>query len=344
MYCIKRFKMTSLLILLAGSLSAQQFNSPVEYLQFMNQESDAITKEMWSYVKAAAHSGNARKIDKRRTALIETIYSAQRRVSKAPGYKGDFNYRNALTNYYRMTYNIMKEDFGKIVDMEAIAEQSYDLMEAYITAKEEAHKKLDETQDELINQQEIFANTYQIKLISSTDKKTEKLNKASKAFNYYNQVYLIFFKSYKQDMYLQEALASNNLGTIEQNKTALSSLAAEGLAKLDTFPRYGTDISIKLAAQNLLKFFQEEADKHMPLIMNYYLSKEQFEKTKAAFDAKRQSDRTKQDIDGFNKAVDDYNKSVSTYNTLSANLFKQKSDLLNRWNKASEQFFSVHVP
>jgi hypothetical protein len=331
-------------ILMAWPVYAQNFKTPVEYLHFMNQESDAITKDLWSYVRASAHSGNARKIDRRRTVLIETIQNAQRRVSKAPGYQGDFAYRDALSKYLKLNYTILKEDFGKIVDLEAIAEQSYDLMEAYIAAKEEANKKLDEAHDELLEQQEVFAEKHNINLVSSADKREQKLVKASAAFGYYNKIYLIFFKSYKQEVYLLESLAENNLGAIEQNKLALLSISEEGLAKLDTFPRFGMDISLKVAALNFLKFNEYEARERLPSLVDYYLIKERFEKTKAAFDAKKPADRTKHDVDNMNQAVNEYNKAANNYNNTFKDLAKRRGDLLDKWNKATQQFFTAHVP
>jgi len=41
--------------------------------------------------------------------------------------------------------------------MEDVAEQSYDLMEAYLLAKERAGDKLDEAYKKVANQQKIFA-------------------------------------------------------------------------------------------------------------------------------------------------------------------------------------------
>jgi hypothetical protein len=341
---MRRIPVILALALITENLYAQNFNSPIEYLKHINLESDAITKDLWSYVKASAHSGNARKIDRRRTTLIETINNAHKRVAKTPGYKGDYGYRDALSTYLKLNYSILKEDFGKIVDMEAIAEQSYDLMEAYITAKEEANKKLDEAQDALLAQQESFAANHNINLISSTDKKGEKLEKASKAFGYYNKVYLIFFKGYKQEMYLLEALSTNNVSAIEQNKVALLAISEEGLVKLDTFPRFGMDISLKVAAQNYLKFSEYEAKEQLPLLVNFHLTKEKYDKTKAAFDAKRPADRLKSDVDNFNQTVNEYNTAVKDYNTVYNNLAKRRGDLLDKWNKAAQQFFSAHVP
>ena len=44
----------------------------------------------------------------------------------------------------KMYYNVLNDDYSKIINMEEIAEQSYDAMEAYILAQEMVDKKPEE--------------------------------------------------------------------------------------------------------------------------------------------------------------------------------------------------------
>src|ERR1041385_6886888 len=118
---------------------------------------------------------------------------------------------------------------SKIVDMEDVAEQSYDLMEAYLLAKERDGDKLDEAYKKVANQQKLFAEKNNIKLIESTSKLSQKIEEAGKVSTYYNQVYLIFFKSYKDDFYLTEALNKSDVNAIEQAKNSMDKNATEGM-------------------------------------------------------------------------------------------------------------------
>jgi hypothetical protein len=45
-------------------------------------------------------------------------------------WKGDRSFRDTTVAYLKLLYIVFNEDYGKIVNMEEIAEQSYDAMEA----------------------------------------------------------------------------------------------------------------------------------------------------------------------------------------------------------------------
>jgi len=47
-----------------------------------------------------------------------------------PPWKGDRSYRNSSVAYLKLVYHVFNEDYGKILNLEEIAEQSYDAMEA----------------------------------------------------------------------------------------------------------------------------------------------------------------------------------------------------------------------
>ena len=92
-----------------------------------------------------------------------------------------------------------------------------------------------------------------------------------------------------------------------------------------------------------LEFFKSEAGK-TPELVDFLLKKENYDKTKKAFDSKRESQRTQTDIDQYNKGIDEYNAAVNKSNTLNNELNKNRSSAINGWNKAGEDFLDKHVP
>ncbi len=64
-----------------------------------------------------------------------------------PSYKGEKAYRDSAVSFMKLYYNVLNEDYSKIINMEDIAEQSYDDMEAYMMAKEMVDKKLEEANE-----------------------------------------------------------------------------------------------------------------------------------------------------------------------------------------------------
>ena len=80
---------TFCIFLFTISTSAQNFNSAVEYLEFVSEQQEGITKKMWRYTKSIAHSRSDRNIENKRKSLLKTLNKAITNVKKAPGYEGN---------------------------------------------------------------------------------------------------------------------------------------------------------------------------------------------------------------------------------------------------------------
>lgn len=333
-----------LLLLPSRNLMAQQFENAGAYIAYMGKEQTEVSKNLWSYISAVAHGKRARKIEKRREKLIDATRQARYKISRMPSYKGDVSLRDSVVSYLQMSFDVLNNDYAKIVNMEEIAEQSYDQMEAFLMAKEQANDKLDQASEMLNQQQMLFAEKHGINLRDDKSKLSAKLEKAGDVFKYYNQIYLIFFKSYKQEAYLMTALENNDLSALEQNKNALLKFSEEGLAKLDTIPRYKSDATLKIACIQLMNFYKMEAAEKFPLIIDFYLKKEKFEKLSSTFESKKQSELKQEDVDQYNAAVSDYNQAIAQLNSTSDQLNKLHGKMLDNWNQAVENFMDKQTP
>jgi hypothetical protein len=248
-----------------------------------------------------------------------------------------------MVSYLSLCYNVLNDDYSTIINLEEIAEQSYDMMEAYITAQEKANEKLDEAGKMLNNQSKAFAEKHNVKLIETSDKLSIKLEKANKAFKYYNTLYLVFFKCYKQEAYFMDAMQKGDINSMEQNKDALFTLTTEGQNSLVSIKDFNGDLSLKTACKNFLIFYQTEAKDKIPKIIDFFMKQENFEKIKKSFEANKDS-RTKEDIDAYNKTVADYNKSGNTFNAVTEELNTRRINQINSWNTIIQSFFDRHVP
>lgn len=324
---------------------AQEYKTAGEYMSAISEFHKDITTNTWDYVKSSAHSKNGKKIENKRKELLNTISNAEQGVAKLPGYNGDVAYRDAVVSFLKLNYKVLNEDYGQILNMEEIAEQSYDLMEAYMLAKEKANEKLKKASTDLQFAQKNFAESNNISLVEGEKSKVEeKLEKASEAMKYYNQVYLVFFKSYKEELYLLNALNAGNLNSLEQTRSSLTSFSDEGMAKLQKFGNFKADASLKEACKKVLNFYKQEAEKDVPVFTNFYLKKENFEKIQAAFQKKKESDRSQEDVDKYNTAVEEYNNATNEFNAANERLNQSRSKLLDEWNKKVQSFMKTHVP
>lgn len=321
---------------------AQTYATPVAYMNELSSEFKQIQEATWSYTKSIAKSKSARKVNKTRLELIETITKALKRAKEMPEYQNEGNYRDSVINYLDVNLAVVSEDYEKIMDLEDIAEQSYDLMDAFLKAKETASDKLQLAGEKVDRAQEEFAKKHNVNIIQTDDKVSLRLKNASKVYTYYNPVYLTFFKAYKQEAYLIDALSKGDVAGIEQNKSSLAKFAQEGLDKLNETTAYEGDQSLKKACKEVMDFYLEETNKFQTLI-DFYTKKEAFEKIKATVDEKKGKNLTQEEIDAYNKMVKEYNEASQEFNSINEQLNKKRSELIDQWNNTSAKFTNKHI-
>ncbi|MGK2864715.1 MAG: LIC11966 family surface protein [Chitinophagaceae bacterium] len=335
--------MFSFMLLTANRSFAQAFENAGQYMDHIGKANQQLTEKYLVYLSGMSHGKSARKVEKRRLEVLQAISDTKFSIMGMPPYKGDRTLKDTTVAYLKILNNVFNEDYGKIVNMEEIAEQSYDLMEAYMLAQEKASEKLQQASDRQNEMQKQFAAKHNITIIESKSASEAKMKIASEVMKHYDEVYLIFFKSYKQEAYLMEALNQKKVNSIEQNLNSLQSYSEQGLEKLKELRGYNNDGSLIIACRNLLLFYKEEAKKGSALT-DYYLKEENFTKLKKQFDSKSGSKRTQQDIDQFNKAVNDINAASKTYNEINNDLNKQRNTIQNAWNNAVKNFMDEYIP
>jgi uncharacterized protein HemY len=169
----------------------------------------------------------------------------------------------------------------------------------------------------------------------------KKLETVAKVQEYYNTLYLIFFKAYKQEIFLKEALQSNNANAVEQNRNSLAQYATEGIEKLKEMKGFNSDKSVENASRKVLEFYKTEAEKDFEVISEFLLTAENFEKAKKAFES---SPKSRDDAEAYNKAVANINKLTDKYNATNAQLNNKRNDLIDNYDSAVNNFFDTHMP
>ena len=339
-----KFLMAVLFTAVIPFVAQAQEGTPVDYMNNISLKYRTIQQDMWDYTSAVAHGKSAKKVESRRAELIQTTYTAMNEVKKMPAYEGDATYRDSVISFLNIYYLILKEDYAKIVDMEEISERSYNDMEAYMTAKEMANEKMNLAAFMVAEQQKVFAAKYNITLQVADDQLSNNMNAANEVYNYYNEIYLIFFKSYIQEKYLIEAINKKDVSAIEQNKNALAATSVEGLEKLKSITNFKGDNTVVDACIEILTFYKDEAENKIALITDYFIKTENFNTIKTSFDQIKPNNRTQADVDSYNTAVNEMNASVAVYNTTNTELSTNRGKYLDNWNNATAKFTDKHVP
>lgn len=341
-----RLLVSTLCFLFCIEIAAQPApESPVDHMNFLSQLDKNLSMNYLSYMSEVAHGRRARKMEKRRMELINSINEAIREATKLRPFKSDAALRDAFKQYWTVLLTVFKEDYHKIVDMEEVAEQSYDAMEAYLLIKEKASEKLQEASSKIPVAYEAFASRHNVLLTEGQKTKlSERLAQAGKVNHYVNQIYLLFFKSNFQEEMMFKAMEKNDVNGVEQSRNSLTKFSVEGLSKLDTIKPFDGDASLVTACRKVLEFQKSEGQEKASYMTEFLMKREDFEKTKKSFDAKSSNSRTQADISAYNKAIEDYNKAINTYNKTNTELNASRTKIMESWEAAQKKFMDVHVP
>lgn len=320
-----------------------QYENAGQYMDHISKANQALSEKYLVYLSGMSHGKSARKVEKRRQELLQAISDTRYDIQGMPPFKGDRTLKDTTVAYLKILNNIFNEDYGKIVNMEEIAEQSYDMMEAYMLAQEKANDKLKDAMAKQYDTQVRFAEKNNIKLIAGESETGNKMKTSDAVMKHYNETYLVFFKGYKQESYVMDAVNKKNIISIEQNVNTLKKFAEEGLEKLKDMKGYNNDASLIVACRNLMLFYKAEAEK-ASAITDFFLKEENFAKLKKQFETKPASKRTQQDIDQFNKGVNDINAAVNNYNAANNEMNKQRTNAMNDWDKAVKKYMDNYIP
>lgn len=334
---------TGILTVFLAFTSAVSFGqTAVEYLNIIGEQYQEISEANWNYTKAVSHNKSGRKIDKKRRQLIKTTKKAQSTVKALKAFDGSTAYRDSVLEYLNMSYSVLVNDYAKIMDLDEIKEQSYDMMEAYLLAQKTASNKLKAAGEMVDREQKVFCANNNITLTEAKSELGAKMEIANQVYDYYNPIYLIFFKASIQETKMIIALGANDMNAVEQSRQSMKTYAEEGLEKLKAIKAYKGDNSLKLACQKMLQYYIDEADNKMPALVGYVLEKEKFDKYNQAFQKK--SKKTQADVDKYNQKVEDINNGANEYNKNNNEMNNTRGQLINNWNNTVAKFTDKHIP
>lgn len=321
---------------------AQQYKTPVEYMERMSGVESGLASRYLNYMSAVAHSRNARRMENKRNDLLEAIRDGLRDIGRMPSYKGDLELRNTYLEYLRILNIVFREEYHKILDLEKIAEESYDNMEAYLLAQQRASEKLREAADKIKPAYEAFAEKNNVRIVEPEreSQTSVKLQRVEEVNAYYYRLYLLYFKCLKQEAYLVKAMDGREISAIEQERTTLLRFVEECTASLDTAHTYHSDGSLLNTTRKVFIFFQHEAEETTPSMIDFILTEDELLKMKEVVEAKK----TDETIDAYNKAVDKYNKDLVNFNKSIESLNSGRSKVIDDWNKSASRFLDLHMP
>jgi len=332
-------------LLFTSGTRAQVIENAGDYMSAMTNAQVDMDQKYMAYISASAHSRRARKIEKLRSQALLSIDNAKYKTMALPQYKGDNSLRQANIDYIQFCYRIFNEDYSKIVNMEEIAEQSVDQMQAFLLLEEKTSEKLQEASENLGKAEKEFAGKYGVNLVDTKSELNDKMGTAGKVNSYCDRIFILFFKCNWEDGELFHALNAHKLNDAEQARNSLIGFTKEGLEalKADSLRTFEGNPALSAGCREALLSYQSMATDDIPKLTDFYLKQENFDKIKKSLEAKGDN-KTKEDIDQYNKAVRDINASINNFNQLNQQLNKRRQEIVENWENAEKTFRDEVIP
>lgn len=292
------------------AVSAQQFDNPIDYFDFINEQHSQLSAKNLEYIQYAVHSGNVNVVEQKRVEVVKQLAQAVISVAALPAYEGDDGMRQKLADVLEVYLESFEIELSELNILKDKSLASFEAMEQYFEAQAAVEKKMGDAGDSFMESQHAFAKRHNIILQQAEENST--IAQINKVNDYYRAVFLRYFKITKLNAAFMDNMETKDATLLEKNRLELAKEAAIEIKKLTHFPAFKGDTEFRDAALDLLKYYQKLAKKDYQVLVMV---------TK-----KGDAQLTQKDVDAFNKVVSDYNTQVqaktNAYNRALDNLLK----------------------
>ncbi len=326
-----------------GPVNPQLTQEAIAYYRKLAAPLAGIKQANYTYLQAITKLRRAKTVEKKRQELLKALQSTKEAFKGLSSFNNDSTLKSEFVGYLDLVSIVLKQDFGKILDMEDIAAQTYDQAEAHQLALDLAVNKLNASFDVVKKVENEFFKKYRITAKDEKDELTLKIEKANKALKYYDAIYRIFYKVNKEDNYAREAVSKKDVAALEQHATTLISFSEEGLKQLKEKTAYEGDDELLENAVKLIELYRLEAQVTYPANVEFSIKSDNFQKSIRKINSIKEGERKKEDVDEYNNEVNLFNKAVKEINKINKTSYGLQKYLIKTWNKLAEDFMKKHA-
>ena len=326
------------------STIAQDTSNPGKYLSSITNEINPLEKEVFQYMRVGAKSKSEKRIEKKRQELISEIKRIKQVMAGFTDYQDDSSLIDMANEFLTIYSSVIAEDFENLVDMEAIKDQSYDDLEAYMMADKAANEKLEDASSKLTDATQMFAEAHDITLNMEQSSIGKKVEAAGEVIEYGNSLNLILARLNFEEGYVIEAMNRNDINGMQQHMNSMKSFVEEESAKLNEIGGFKGDTKLKYAAKKLVDFYDQQVNKELPKAVSFFLLSDEFQLKTEKIESVKPKKRTNEMINEYNDLVNAYNKQLNVFNNINEKSNKNRDEYWNKWKDAREKFMSKHIP
>ncbi len=255
---MKSLTLFFLSICFMGSLAAQEFSTPVQYFDYLNNEHNQLVAKNLEYVQYSVHSEDVQEVESKRVEVINQLGKAILKVGTLPPYKEDDTMRKELLTVLKMYLESFEIEFTEITMLKSESSDSYEAMQKYLDAQDAAEKKLANAADQYQKAQREFAQRHNIRLLQAEE--NSEINQINQVNAYYRVVFMKYFRISKLNAAFTDAMNEKDVDNMQKARLQLLAAAKEEINKLRLFPDFNGDTQFRDAGINYLEFHKDLAE------------------------------------------------------------------------------------
>lgn len=315
-----------------------------DYLENIHAQIAIVQADLVDYVTTIMPTKGAENAEQVRLNSLKRLKSVKQSMSEIERYKSDSGLRDSVLKSILIYEQILRDDGDQLVDFESTAERAFDDMNVYLTLKISILSKLTQVVDQFYQAENQFIKRNNIQFdLAHSQKIKMNLEKIALVYDYYFDVYRIFFKSNVLETYLIMSVVSRKIDQIEYQRELLLTSAKRGLEKLEKMNAFQDDSTLVKMCVRVLKYYKEEAESEFPSLHDYCLAEKEFNAKEKEFLGKGEN-YSLEELEKFDSAKSDFKILTDEFfiTIERTNLFRV--DRLTDWEEAGTEFLLNYLP
>ena len=274
---------------------AQQFETTVEYNNYIVQIHEDIGYSNMDYISTSVHSRRVKKVERKRQEALETINEAQRKLRKLKPIEQGEEIKAQAIEVVNLYEKVFKQEFKEVNRLKAKSQNSYQAMKTYYEAEERASAMVDSAARQFKDAQVQFAEKVDIKIRTGKDseKLNEQIDQLSQMNDYVRKLSLSFFRVSKSVEFFMEALKSRP-DLSEEKRQEVVEACRESASELRKAGGFKGEKDYQQEMLAAVSFFEKLAQNELKAM------------SKVAESSR--DELTQADVDAYNQAIKTYNK------------------------------------
>lgn len=299
-----------------GQQEEFNFKNAGDYNNFIMKEMAAAVQKNFEYLSFAVHSEDYDLMDSMRMKVVRQINESKDKIGKMPPMDGDTRLRDEAVGALNEYKNAFELDFKNIIALKQKSKDSFEAMEDYFKAEDEAEEKVNKATRRLRKAQEGYASKNNMKIVSPKENEAleQKMARVSAVNAYWREIFLQYFKVSKEYDKMWDMLAQEKAGPLDHHRRLAITAAEKTLPLLKLKPGFNGDVEFRDQTIGIVEYYLKVASNDFGKIVEMLGKKTM----------------TQEEIDFINTTVNrcnaDHERLAYNWNIASQDLFRKNVD------------------